>query len=203
MADEGAPRTEGIWAGAFGDEYVDRNRSLGAGREQFWSGLVSRYPVRSALEVGCNVGLNLRPLASLLDPRSLFGVDVNEKALREIRSELPDVNAVYASGRDLPFKDGLADLAFTVTVLIHVPPPFLPQVMSEVVRCSGRYVLCAEYFSEEPAEIEYRGHQGLLFKRDFGSYYQELFPDLRLLEQGFLGQAEGWDDCTWWLFERG
>jgi spore coat polysaccharide biosynthesis protein SpsF len=202
VADEQALRTEEVWAGTFGNEYVDRNRELGVGRERFWADLVRQHPISSALEVGCNVGLNLRPLSDQVDATRLYGVDVNEKALREIRSALPNVNAVHSSGRELPFRDRMFDLVFTVTVLIHIPPPVLPLVMSEVVRCSRRYVLSAEYFSQEPEEIEYRGHEGLLFKRDFGGYYSELFPELRLLDRGFLGQDDGWDDCTWWLFDR-
>ena len=29
-----------------------------------------------------------------------------------------------------------------------------------------------------------------------------LFPELRLVKRGFLGKDAGWDDVTWWLFER-
>ena len=43
---------------------------------------------------------------------------------------------------------------------------------------------------------------GALFKRDYGGMYGELFPELRLIDQGLLGPAEGWDDVTWWLFEK-
>ena len=74
--------------------------------------------------------------------------------------------------------------------------------MAEIVRCSRRYVLCGEYFAEETTEVPYRGQDGALFKRDYGALYQELFPELALVEQGFLGRDEGWDDVTWWLFER-
>jgi hypothetical protein len=30
----------------------------------------------------------------------------------------------------------------------------------------------------------------------------ELFPELHLLQQGFLSREEGWDDVTYWLFEK-
>ena len=54
-------------------------------------------------------------------------------------------------------------------VLIHQSTEELPQMMSEVVRCSSRWVLCGEYFSEQDVEVPYRGHHGALFKRDYGS----------------------------------
>jgi hypothetical protein len=74
--------------------------------------------------------------------------------------------------------------------------------MSEIVRCSNKYVLCGEYFADEVTEVPYRGETGALFKRDYGAYYLELFPNLRLVKEGFLGKEHGWDDVTWWLFER-
>jgi hypothetical protein len=75
--------------------------------------------------------------------------------------------------------------------------------MSEVVRVSKRYVLCNEYFAKSPEEIQYRGHQGLLFKRDFGRYYTEQWPALKPLNTGFfwLGNSP-FDDTTWWLCEK-
>jgi spore coat polysaccharide biosynthesis protein SpsF len=87
-------------------------------------------------------------------------------------------------------------------VLIHQPESTLPLVMSEVVRCSNRYVLCGEYFSEQTIEVPYRGQCGALFKRDYGRIYQELFPNLSLVEKGFLSREEGWDDVTFWLFKK-
>ena len=74
--------------------------------------------------------------------------------------------------------------------------------MAEIVRCSRRHVLCGEYYAERPTEIPYRGHRGALFKRDFGALYRTRFPELTLLDQGFLSKADGWDDVTWWMFEK-
>jgi hypothetical protein len=73
--------------------------------------------------------------------------------------------------------------------------------MGEVFRCTRRYLLCGEYFAAESTEVTYRGQRGALFKRNFGRFYQELFPKLRLVEGGFLGREQGWDDVTWWLLE--
>jgi hypothetical protein len=74
--------------------------------------------------------------------------------------------------------------------------------MSEIVRASRRYILCGEYFAAEETEVPYRGHSGALFKRNYGRLYQDLFPDLDLIEEGFLPRSDGWDDVTWWLFKR-
>ena len=98
--------------------------------------------------------------------------------------------------------DGSVDLAFTCGVLIHVHPDELLEVCGEIVRVSRRYVLCAEYFSPRPEAIEYRGRMDLLFKRDFGGFYLDHWPELRLVDYGFVWKRTEFDDLNWWLFER-
>jgi pseudaminic acid biosynthesis-associated methylase len=197
-----AIRLERLWAGRFGDAYVERNAEAGAGRHRFWRSLLERYPVASAIEVGCNVGANLQWVAQHLDAAAVYGVDVNETALVRLRQRLPGINAISSPARDLPFRDRWFDLAFTCGVLIHQPESTLPLVMSEIVRVSRRYVLAVEYRADETTEVPYRRQRGALFKRDYTRLYAELFPSLTLLDQGFLGRDEGWDDTTWCLFER-
>jgi pseudaminic acid biosynthesis-associated methylase len=197
-----AIRLERLWAGRFGDAYVERNAEAGAGRHRFWRSLLERYPVASAIEVGCNVGANLQWVAQHLDAAAVYGADVNETALVRLRQRLPGINAISSPARDLPFRDCWFDLAFTCGVLIHQPESTLPLVMSEIVRVSRRYVLAVEYQADETTEVPYRRQRGALFKRDYARLYAELFPGLTLLDQGFLGRDEGWDDTTWCLFER-
>jgi pseudaminic acid biosynthesis-associated methylase len=198
-----AKRLEALWGGDFGNEYVERNIAASAPRAPFWNELLDGIQVSRALEVGCNVGANLTWLAKRLPEDGVFGIDINRKALAHLRTVVPNVNALYSPARTLPFRDGFFDLTFTMGVLIHQPPDTLPLVMSEIVRCSRRYVLCGEYFSDEPTEVAYRGQPGSLFKRDFGAYYQQLFPELRPIKRGFLGKDQGWDDVTYVLFEKG
>ncbi len=194
-------RLEKLWAGDFGDAYVDRNAQAQRGREGFWRELLGRIEPDSALEVGCNVGGNLRWVAESVD--SVTGVDVNEKALAQLAERVPEARGIHTSGTALPFDDGAFDLVFTMGVLIHQSTEQLPAMMSEVVRCARRWVLCGEYFSEQDVEVPYRGHHGALFKRDYGRLYAERHQELRLADQGFLPASEGtWDDVTWWLFEK-
>src|SRR5262245_40862950 len=194
-----AARLEALWAGDFGDQYVDRNIEAAQGRQAFWSELIRRRSVESALEVGCNVGANLRWIADLLGPDRAAGVDVNAKALELLAERVPGIDARVAAGRELPFQDGSHDPVFTMGVLIHQPTDELWNVMAEIVRCSSRLILCGEYYSEKDIEVPYRGESGALFKRDFGGRYLECFPELRELERGFLSKADGpWDDLTYW-----
>jgi pseudaminic acid biosynthesis-associated methylase len=192
-------RLEELWAGDFGDEYVDRNFSAGEGREQFWGEILGRLEPASALEVGCNVGGNLQWVASALGPDAVTGIDINEKALAELGRRLPGVTRVHGRALELPFEDGQFELVYTVGVLIHQSPDDLPRVMDEIVRCSSRYVMCAEYPAEQEPEEEvpYRGHDGALYRRDYGGLYAERHPELSLIEEGTLEEV-----ARYWIFER-
>ena len=91
-------------------------------------------------------------------------------------------------------------IAFAILVLIVD----LVRAVDEIVRVSRKYVLCIEYFSHTPEDIVYHGRKGLLFKRDFGGFYLDRFPNLKIVNYGFFGKRELriFDDLNWWLFKK-
>jgi pseudaminic acid biosynthesis-associated methylase len=197
-----AARLEGLWRGEFGDAYVRRNATLDDRRGRFWADLLAEGDIASTLEVGCGQGGNLRHIAAILPPEAVWGVDVNAEARARARANAPGTNVVAALARALPFRDGMVDLALTVGVLIHQPDTTLPLVMAELVRVSRRYVLWAEYHADQTTEIPYHGEQGALLKRDYGRIYRELFPELVVHREGFLGEDAGFDRVTWQLLRK-
>src|SRR5260221_9934574 len=114
-----AGRLEGLWAGEFGNEYVDRNLSAYDRRGEFWLPLLDELRPQSVLEVGCNVGGNLQWIVQRVDPAAVTGVDVNAKALRLLDRRVPGVPGMYAPARDLPVADRSTELVFTMGVLVH------------------------------------------------------------------------------------
>jgi pseudaminic acid biosynthesis-associated methylase len=198
-----AGRLEELWAGDFGNEYVDRNLEAYDRRGEFWLPLLDDLQPKSVLEVGCNVGGNLQWITQRVDPAYVTGVDVNAKALRLLDQRVPGVRGIHTPARELPVSDRSIELVFTMGVLIHQPEETLEKVMSEMVRASSRYVFCGEYYDTETVEVPYRGHAGALFRRDYGALFSELFPfDLTPVRRGYLSPEDGWDRVTWWLFER-
>ncbi len=197
-----ADELESLWQGSFGDAYTERNAAAADRREPFWRQILTTYPCTRVLEVGCNLGANLKWVSHFVAPNEVYGIDINEGALKRVREELPSVNAVWSKARELPFRDSYFDLVFTCGVLIHQPPDILSEVMAEIVRCSRRYILAAEYYAETLQEVPYRGQHGALFKTDYGAMYQQRYPHLRLLKKGLLSKEDGWDDVTYWLFEK-
>ena len=73
----------------FGDEYIPRNKSdvlLASNLALFSDILKTMVLVKSVLELGCNVGMNLTAF-DLLDTKLLkTGVDINETAIAQLRS---------------------------------------------------------------------------------------------------------------------
>jgi hypothetical protein len=67
---------------------------------------------------------------------------------------------------------------------------------------SKRYILAIEYFAQEETAIHYRGHDNLLWKRDFPQHYRSQFPDLALIRSGCWGPEDGFDRTHWWLLEK-
>jgi len=199
---------ERFWRGGFGDGYTDRNRGPAriASNAAFFSKVLDRtQAVRSVLELGSNVGLNLTALGQLLPEAAFAAVEINEKAACELKRNLPQVELHVASV--LEFQPGRAwDLVFTKGVLIHINPEKLPAVYELMHRSSSRYILVAEYYNPQPTEVEYRGHSGKLFKRDFAGEMLETFCDLSLVDYGFIYHRDPnfpQDDMTWFLMEKG
>ena len=203
------PQAE-FWRGEFGHAYTDRNLDSYdqmQARLQLWSEILSHTisaPPESFLEVGANLGTNLRALRLLTAARCL-AVEPNDKA-REILArdgvlKAEDMRGGIASQIDFP--DGAADFAFTSGVLIHIHPDHLAASLKEIHRCSRRWIGCIEYFSDKPEMIPYRGHDDRLFKCDFGGFWLDSFPDLRVVAYGFAWKrVTGLDNLTWWLFEK-
>jgi len=200
-----------LWSSDFGYDYAQRSgnqisdESLRA-QVRNWGRMLQTAIApapQSALEVGCNIGQNLVALANYMG--ELHGIEPNEQVVELARRHPALRGADIRSGHGgaLPFADSSIDLVFTVGVLIHVAPDNLAKVVDEIVRVSRHYVVCAEYFSPTPVEIQYRGMEGYLFKRDFGSYYLERHPSLRVRDYGFFWKPlDHSDNTNWWLFEK-
>ena len=199
------------WAGEFGNTYIDRNEAspdLLRGKTRAW-GEILRSPqlrdsVTSILEIGANIGLNLRAIANITNAE-LFAVEPNETARNRLANDCvtATANIFGGSAEDIPLGNSSVDLAFTSTVLIHVPPESLLTACKEIHRVSRRFIICNEYFSVNPETIEYQGRKELLFKRDFGAFWLDNFSDLELVDYGFLWrQAAAMDSTTWWLFAK-
>jgi spore coat polysaccharide biosynthesis protein SpsF len=197
---------EAFWAGAFGDEYSRRNvgDSIVASNTALFTRILRSMPrPASVLELGSNVGLNLRALRALLPDADIAAVEINESAAKQAAT-VPNVRVHTESILDFS-PDRPYDLTFTKGVLIHIDPDHLPAVYETLYRASAGHVLVAEYYNPSPVEVPYRGHSERLFKRDFAGDLMERYPDLRLVDYGFVYKRDRvfpQDDVTWFLLRK-
>jgi pseudaminic acid biosynthesis-associated methylase len=206
MKINGTTPQEELWRGKFGNDYAIRNDDdyLPA-YNLLWARLMlalGRVP-QSILEVGANTGLNIKSLHYLLDGRpKLYAVEPNDRARTDLELTGLCEKVIGGTAQNVGFDDGIAELAFTSGVLIHIPPHELLDACKEIHRCSSRYIACIEYFNDTPVTIPYRYNEDALFKRDFGGFWTDNF-DLNCLSYGFIWKKEtGLDNLNWWLFEK-
>lgn len=188
------------WTAAFGQAYTDRNPFSAEEMDRFMEGYCgvkssdlfreffppSLLPAGRVLEVGCNVGAQLRILKGVNSNLDLYGIEPMPYAIRKARERDTSTTFVPGHAFDLPFKDGFFDLIMTNTVLIHIAPADLPKAIREICRCTKRFVFGHEYFSESPREITYRGKKSLLWKMNFVERYQTLCPDVKVVQVRYL-----------------
>jgi pseudaminic acid biosynthesis-associated methylase len=197
---------EAFWAGEFGDEYISRNQEdrFVGNNAAFFSRILARTGrIKSAIEFGSNIGLNLRALKALIPEIALHGVDINEKALAQLR-KVSGITGHHASFLEFRSKEKF-DFAFSKGVLIHIAPAALPKAYETLYRASGRFICLAEYYNRTPVSIPYRGHDDRLFKRDFAGDMLEKYRDLKLIDYGFAYHRDPTfrqDDLTWFLLEK-
>ena len=197
---------EAFWAGGFGDEYASRNQGetlITSNVVLFGKILRSAPGVRSVVELGCNIGLNLQALNRIDSEIALCGYEINGNAVQKARdlgiAEIHHQTIIEAIPAATTY-----DLAFTKGVLIHIHPDELPRVYDNLFALSRRYILVCEYYNPSPVTVTYRGNADRLFKRDFAGELMDRFG-LSLIDYGFIYRRDNYfpqDDCTWFLLEK-
>ncbi|MGJ0372648.1 pseudaminic acid biosynthesis-associated methylase [Aliarcobacter cryaerophilus] len=173
--------------------------------ENFFSRIIKDYyNIKSIVEFGANIGLNLVALKNLFPSVSLSAVEINPKACEQLLN-LGFINKIYnQSLLDLNI-DQKSDLVLIKTVLIHINPNHLELVYKNIYETSNKYILIAEYYNPKPIEVEYRGHSNKLFKRDFAGEMLNMYNNLKLIDYGFAYHKDTnleQDDINWFLLEK-
>ena len=198
---------EAFWAGEFGIEYIKRNKShdyLKANINLFSEVLRNIYPIKSCIEFGANIGMNLKALKFLHPEIDLYGIEINKRAAKELKKLIGASNTIEKSILDFN-SEIKADLTLVKGVLIHISPKELNNVYEKLYQAANKFILICEYYNPTPVAIEYRGHKDRLFKRDFAGEMLDKYPDLHLRDYGFVyhrDQNFPQDDVNWFLLEK-
>lgn len=198
-----------IWKGEFGRAYSDRNalksvqefndrhvKRFGFARDPLYADwLADLRPNARILEIGCNIGFQLASVGRA-GFHNLFGIEIQEYCIEQARDRHPHLTVLGGSGLAIPFADNTFDLVFTNHVLIHFSQADLSVVMSEIHRVCRGYIMGHEYYAPDFTEVNYRGHDDLLWKADYPNLYLALCPGLRVERQErflYLDGRENYD----------
>jgi spore coat polysaccharide biosynthesis protein SpsF len=199
-------KQEEMWRGHFGDEYALRSPGNELSNRGFFTSVLrqnenKRLELGSIVELGAGVGSNLRALHWMYPGAELAAVELNDSAA----GKLPAYVDLHL-GSILDWEPTKKyELAFTKGVLIHINPDHLGMAYETLHRASSRWILIAEYYNPTPVEVQYRGHEGLLFKRDFAGEMLDRHKDLKMKGYGFVWKRDPdfpQDDITWFLLEK-
>lgn len=203
-----------FWGGDSGKRYTDRNtfnpkqlddmyrRNSGVPRSKMNAMFLGKLDRNMRiLEVGCNIGNQLRMLQKM-GFRNLYGIEINKYAIEQAKKHSKGVNIIYGSAFDIPFKDGFFDLVFTAGVLIHINPKHIQNVLKEIRRCSRKYIWGYEFFAPDCTMKVYRGKKQLFWKTDFPGLYRKAFPKLSLVKIKFFKYLKNDDVDVMYLFRK-
>ena len=134
---------EVFWRQVFGADYIARNKSEGllASNIVLFSKILEkkRQPV-SVLELGANIGMNVRALKLLFPEQVHAAIEINPQACEELAKVVDEGNLFSGSIFDVEI-DRTFDLVFTKGVLIHISPDLLPSVYEKWL--NGQISMCS------------------------------------------------------------
>jgi pseudaminic acid biosynthesis-associated methylase len=203
-----------FWQGDFGKAYTLRNSRSQQDWDQFhldtWG--ITKIDMYKQfiphllkdsriLEVGSNTGMQLAGLQRL-GFKQLYGIEIQADAVELSKKHVEYANIINASGFDIPYKDNYFDMVFTSGVLIHIAPENLKAIMTEMVRCSRKYILGFEYYAKELQNINYRGNEGFLWKADYCQLFLNYFPQLSLVKKEFYKYISDSNVDAMYLLEK-
>ncbi len=202
-------KQESFWEGKFGNEYISRNQSanIDAANIQLFSEIFGKllFKPKSFIELGANIGNNLKAIKTICPTCKTIGVEINSTAAKILEeSDFCDLT-INETLFDIDSSQYISDISMTKGVLIHINPKFLDKALDILYRSSRKYILLIEYFNPTPVEVIYRGHEKKLFKRDFARDLMKRYTDLTLIYYGFKYNGDKLfpqDDLTWFLLSK-
>ncbi len=192
-----------FWKSSFTKNYIKRNKDYNRIPTIGKDLLENRINIKSVIELGSNIGLNLDALKKIYPDCKTFGIEINKDAYKILSKKHPAKNTSI-----LKFKSNKKyDLVLISGVLIHQNPTKLNYIYGLLYRLSKKYIYLNEYFNPNPVKLDYHGYKNKLFKRDFAKELWNKFPKLNLVNYGFHWkedpyQKDNYDNANWFIFKK-
>jgi spore coat polysaccharide biosynthesis protein SpsF len=196
---------EKFWFGDFGKKYISRNNSkkIQKNTDIFFKKIFKKkINLNTIIELGANVGNNIKSLSKIYPKSKITSVEINEKACKILRKKFTDIKVINSSLASLKINETF-ELVLCKGILIHINPRQLNKIYDKIYSLSKKYILIAEYYSPTPTKIIYRGKKNKLFKRDFAGDLINRY-NLKLIDYGFSYRYDKYpqDDLTWFLLKK-
>jgi ubiquinone/menaquinone biosynthesis C-methylase UbiE len=145
--------------------------------------LLGGRPGDSGLEFGCGYGRLTPTLASLA--KHHIAVDVNPDAVQAAQAAYPRLDFRHVEGARLPFPAGTFDRIVTWTVLQHVRPELIDEVLSELLRVRSErgYLLLCEETRQPGQKTRHSWHRQ-------PSFYEERLTPLRMTYSSYIDEID-------------
>jgi pseudaminic acid biosynthesis-associated methylase len=142
---------EEFWAGNFGDEYIERNKGdllIKNNIALFKKIFQKTKDIRTIIEFGANIGLNLLAIRQILPGIDLSAVEINDKAVELLRN-IGGIRIYHES--ILKFNpDSPRNFVFTKGLLIHINPDSLGKVYDTAYQASNNLDYAAVKDGNQP-----------------------------------------------------
>lgn len=136
----------------FWNKYTKENQSkYNQEFAKFIRDLATSLRSSSVLEVGCNIGNDLK---EFLEGVEVHGLDLNDGALEIAKQKLPSFKFQKGSILEIPFEDSSIDFVFTHYLLNYIPEEEMDKAIKELFRVSKKYILTCELFDENESPLE-------------------------------------------------
>ena len=200
---------ENFWENTYSKNYIKKNSDFSNTLliEGWGKILESIDEPQTILECGANIGRNIEALNQIFPKAEKTAIEISVDAAAILNQKFENLKVINSSILNSDIAANQYDLTFTMCVLIHIHPKNLLLNLEKIVASSKKYIVVGEYFNRTPVSLKYQGEEDKLFKRDFGKFVLEHFGDkLTLVDYGFLWghiyDDGGFDDVTWWVFEK-
>lgn len=197
---------EQFWMGEFGNDYHARNVNCVESNYHMFDFIIdcNELAPGSVLEFGAGIGQNLVAIKKRLPDIETIAVEINHVAIDSLHANNSISATIACSILDFAPGQLTASLVLTKGLLIHLAPADLPQAYKVLHATTRDWLLVCEYYCPRPRAITYRGNEGKAWARDFAGEILDAYPDLKLVDYGFVYRRDHFpqDDLTWFLLRK-
>ena len=182
-----------MWAQSYGVNYIVKGlgEDWETTRVPLWENVVAELRAcETILEIGCNIGMNVRAINKLQPQARITGLEINRICVDLVKKDLPYVDVIHDSLLSYKGRNKW-DMVLSRGVLIHINPDALPEAYKKLGRMARKYVFLAEHYSESveidagypPSGRGFDKQDDFLWRRDFFTEFEQENPEFKRVRE--------------------